>query len=186
MILWLWKNQSSNDSLIRRSDETVYEINAQSGNRRFFQGIDTPTYGYNGDYLDPTLRFRRGEQVRIRVRNMLEEMTTVHWHGMEVPGAADGGPHQKIQAGITWEPRFTVDQPASTLWYHPHPIGNTARQVYLGLAGLIIIDDDLSDSLDLPKSYGRNDIPLVIQDHRFQSGGGFAVPVYRGLPGVSR
>jgi FtsP/CotA-like multicopper oxidase with cupredoxin domain len=102
---------------------------------------------------------------------MLEETTTVHWHGMEVPGSSDGGPHQAIPAGTVWEPRFTVDQPAATLWYHPHPVGNTARQVYLGLAGLIIIDDPFSDSLDLPKDYGRNDIPLVIQDRRFQTDG---------------
>jgi len=156
---------------VRTNDEIVYELTARSGSRRFFRDVDTPTYGYNGDYLGPTLRFRRGEQVRIRVSNTLAEPTTVHWHGMEVPGDSDGGPHQSIPAGTIWEPHFTVDQPAATLWYHPHPIGNTARQVYLGLAGLIIIDDRFSDSLNLPKNYGRNDIPLVIQDRRFQADG---------------
>jgi FtsP/CotA-like multicopper oxidase with cupredoxin domain len=159
---------------VRRDGETVYELNVQRGSRSFFEGKDTPTYGYNGDYLGPTLRFRRGERVRMRVHNGLEEMTTVHWHGMEVPGEADGGPHQRIEAGTTWEPRFTVDQPASTLWYHPHPIGNTARQVYMGLAGMIIVDDELSDSLDLPEEYGRNDIPLVVQDRRFRADGTFS------------
>jgi FtsP/CotA-like multicopper oxidase with cupredoxin domain len=161
---------------VRQGDETIYDLNAQTGSRVFFGDNRTATYGYNGDYLGPTLRFRRGEQVRIRVRNSLEEETTVHWHGMEVPGVMDGGPHQVIPAGTTWEPHFTVDQPASTLWYHPHPMGNTARQVYLGLAGMIIIDDELSDSLNLPKAYGRNDIPLVIQDRRFQADGSL---VYR-------
>ena len=151
--------------------ENVYELTARNGSRRFIRDTDTPTYGYNGDYLGPTLRFRRGDRVRIRVRNKLEEPTTVHWHGMEVPGAADGGPHQSIPAGTIWEPRFTVDQRAATLWYHPHPVGNTARQVYLGLAGLIIIDDQFSDSLNLPKNYGHDDIPLVIQDRRFQRDG---------------
>jgi len=157
----------------RRGGETVYELTAQTGSRTFFQDTDTLTYGYNGDYLGPTLLLRRGEDVRIRVRNTIEESTTVHWHGMELPGVMDGGPHQVIQAGAIWEPHFTVDQPAATLWYHPHPIGNTARQVYLGLAGLIIIDDDTAESLKLPKQYGSNDIPLVIQDRRFQTNGSF-------------
>jgi FtsP/CotA-like multicopper oxidase with cupredoxin domain len=159
---------------IRSNGETVYEITARRGSRNFFPDATTPTYGYNGDYLGPTLRLRRSEQVRIRVHNALEETTTVHWHGMEVPGEADGGPHQVIQPGTTWEPRFSVDQPASTLWYHPHPIGHTARQVYLGLAGMIIIDDERSDALELPGRYGINDIPLVIQDRRFQSDGTFS------------
>jgi FtsP/CotA-like multicopper oxidase with cupredoxin domain len=155
----------------RAGGETVYDLEAGTGSRELFRGLTTQTLGYNGDYLGPTLRFRRGEQVRIRVRNGLEEDTTVHWHGMEVPGAADGGPHQGIEAGGLWEPRFTVDQPAATLWYHPHPIGNTARQVYLGLAGLIIIDDEHSDTLDLPKEYGINDVPVIVQDRRFQEDG---------------
>jgi FtsP/CotA-like multicopper oxidase with cupredoxin domain len=93
---------------------------------------------------------------------------------MEVPGPADGGPHQGIKAGAIWEARFTVDQPAATLWYHPHPLGHTARQVYMGLAGLIIVEDEISDSLDIPKTHGRNDIPLVIQDRRFQGDGSFS------------
>jgi blue copper oxidase len=159
---------------LRTGNETVYEITARPGSRRFFQEAETPTLGYNGDYLGPTLRFRRGEQVLMVVRNKLPETTTVHWHGLEVPGEADGGPHQVIAAGATWEPRFGVDQPAATLWYHPHPMGRTAEQVYLGLAGMIIIDDEISDSLDLPETYGKNDIPLIIQDRRFRSDGIFS------------
>jgi FtsP/CotA-like multicopper oxidase with cupredoxin domain len=154
--------------------ETVYELTAQTGSRTFFQDTGTLTFGYNGDYLGPTLRFHRGGEVRIRVHNELEEATTVHWHGLEVPGVMDGGPHQVIPAGTTWEPHFTVDQPAATLWYHPHPIGNTARQVYLGLAGLIIIEDETTESLVIPKQYGKNDIPLVVQDRRFQNNGAFS------------
>lgn len=63
----------------RRGGETVYELSAQTGSRAFFQDKDTLTFGSNGDYLGPTLRLRRGEDVRIRVGNELEEATTVHW-----------------------------------------------------------------------------------------------------------
>ncbi|RTZ66377.1 MAG: oxidase [Aquificaceae bacterium] len=49
----------------------------------------------------------------------------------------------------------------------------TAQHVMNGLAGLIIIDDNDSESLDLPKRYGIDDIPLIIQDRAFNSDGSF-------------
>ena len=166
-------------------DGTVlFELTARRGSRDFLGGLQTPTYGYNGDYLGPTLRVRRGERVRIRVRNSLEEATTVHWHGLEVPGPADGGPHQPIAPGGLWEPEFAVDQPAATLWYHPHPIGRTAEQVYRGLAGLFLIEEapaaGAGPAAVLPGRYGIDDIPVIIQDRRFYDDGRFA---YRlGMP----
>ncbi len=86
-----------------------------------------------------------------------------------------GGPHQPIRPGGEWSPRFKIDQPAATLWYHPHGLGTTAIQVYRGLAGLIILDDKNSDALSLPDEYDINDIPLIIQDRRFTEDG---VPLY--------
>lgn len=62
---------------------------------------------------------------------------------------------------------FEVTQEASTLWFHLHPDGKTAEQVYNGLAGLIYIEDDNSKSLGLPDEYGKNDIPLIFQDKTF-------------------
>jgi FtsP/CotA-like multicopper oxidase with cupredoxin domain len=58
-----------------------------------------------------------------------------------------------------------VDQPAATLWYHPHPHGQTARHVYRGLAGLFIVDDPDAVT-DLPGRYGVDDIPVIVQDRR--------------------
>ena len=65
----------------------------------------------------------------------------LHWHGMHLPAAMDGGPHQPIAPGATWSPTWRIDQPAATLWYHPHPHGETAEHVYRGLAGMFILDD---------------------------------------------
>jgi FtsP/CotA-like multicopper oxidase with cupredoxin domain len=73
----------------------------------------------------------------------------------------------------TWSPEFDIRQPASTLWYHSHLLHETGRQVYSGLAGLIYIDDDHADSLGLPSAYGRDDIPLVLQDRAFNADGSF-------------
>ncbi|MGV3240708.1 copper oxidase, partial [Streptococcus hyovaginalis] len=55
----------------------------------------------------------------------------------------------------------------------PHPEQQTGRQVYNGLAGLFFIEDEVSDRLDIPKDYGVNDVPLIIQDKRFNSDGSF-------------
>ena len=62
-------------------------------------------------------------------------------------------------------------QPAATCWYHSHTHGKTGEQVYRGLAGLIIIDDELADSLPLPRRYGVDDLPIVIQDRTFDGQG---------------
>jgi len=145
----------------------VFSLTAKEGHTKLLPGAASDTAGYNGTYLGPTIRARQGERVRVDVRNELGETTTVHWHGMSLPPVMDGGPHQPIAAGETWSPHWTIDNPAATLWYHPHTMGKTAEQVYSGLAGLFIVDDPNSDALGLPKRYGVDDIPLIVQDRDF-------------------
>ncbi|WP_298844262.1 multicopper oxidase family protein [Clostridium sp.] len=161
----LLENKSSD---INTADFT---LNVQKGITSFFPGVKTETYGYNGNFLGPVIRVKRGEKVNIHVNNQLSEPTTVHWHGLEVNGEMDGGPHSPIMPGSQWNPSFTINQPASTLWYHPHQQGKTGEQVYKGLAGLFYIDDNISESLNIPKEYGINDIPLIIQDRAFNRNG---------------
>ena len=148
-----------------------FTLTARAGTSEILPGRGTPTWGYGESMLGPTLRARRGEAVAFAIDNELPESTSVHWHGMHVPARCDGGPHQSIEPGARWEPSWTVNQPAATLWYHPHPHGSTEKHVYRGLAGLFLIDDDATDALDLPKTYGLDDIPLIIQDRRFTADG---------------
>lgn len=150
---------------------STYHITVQRGTTNFIKELQTPTLGYNGSYLGPVIKLSRGEEVTMQVKNNLSVDTSIHWHGLEVEGSSDGGPHQVISAGSTWQPTFTINQPASTLWFHPHVIGRTATQVYYGLAGMIIVEDDHSKSLNLPDEYGVNDIPLIIQDRSFNQDG---------------
>ncbi|MBP2193440.1 multicopper oxidase family protein [Nocardia goodfellowii] len=150
----------------------VFDLEMRSGQKEFRPGQVTETWGFNGDHLGPTLRARRGERVEIRVRNQLPEDSTVHWHGMHVPATMDGGPHQMVRAGGSWTPEWTVDQPAATLWYHPHPHGRTEQHVRRGLAGMFLLDDENSRSLSLPSDYGVDDLPVIVQDVTF-SGSGF-------------
>ncbi|MFZ3452806.1 multicopper oxidase family protein [Arthrobacter sp. 7Tela_A1] len=150
----------------------VFQLEAQEGSSELVPGLQTRTWGFNGDVLGPTLRAREGERVAVEVRNSLSEATTVHWHGMHLPAAMDGGPHQSVDPGGSWRPEWQIDQQAATLWYHPHPHGQTEKHVYRGLAGMFLLDDARSLQLGLPKDYGRDDIPVIIQDKRFDSEGG--------------
>ena len=156
-----------------KNDGTKHFIlTMQKGETEFLPGKMTDTYGINGSYLGPTIRVSRGDRVSLDVVNQLGETSTLHWHGMLLPASMDGGPHQMIQAGDTWSPHWTIDQPAATTWYHPHLHGKTASQVYKGLAGLFLLEDQ--DSEKLPSEYGVNDIPLVVQDKLFDEQGQFS------------
>ncbi|SEK56689.1 Multicopper oxidase with three cupredoxin domains (includes cell division protein FtsP and spore coat protein CotA) [Carnobacterium iners] len=148
-----------------------FDLKVQNGRTEFFEDQKTDTLGYNGNYLGPIIKVNKGDEVKINVNNTLDESTTMHWHGLEVPGEMDGGPHQGIEPQSTWSPSFTINQPAATLWYHPHLLDKTGEQVYKGLAGLFYIEDENSTKLDIPKNHGINDIPLVVQDKRFTEDG---------------
>ncbi len=147
------------------------ELQVVSSKHAFVSGKPTPIYGYSGQVLGPVLRLRRGDEVEVTVENRLDIDTTVHWHGLLVSGDVDGGPHQIIKSGGSWRPRLKVDQPASTLWFHPHLHHDTARQIYLGLSGLIIVDDGSDAKLGLPHTYGVDDLPIVLQDRSFGTDG---------------
>jgi FtsP/CotA-like multicopper oxidase with cupredoxin domain len=148
-----------------------FALTAQAGSTDFGDGRSAETIGLNQSYLGPTLRMARGETVAVDVTNSLSEMTTLHWHGMHLPAPDDGGPHQMIQPGQTWRPSWTIDQPAATLWYHSHPHGETAQQVYRGLAGMLLIDDPAGEPTGLPSTYGVDDVPLIVQDKSFDGSG---------------
>jgi len=149
----------------------TFSLTAQEGTTRFVPGVETPTWGFDGDLLGPTLRASRGEQVAVEVRNTLPEATSVHWHGMHLPAAMDGGPHQPVEPGATWRPTWRIDQPAATLWYHPHPHGRTEEHVYRGLAGFFLLDDPAAPDVGLPDEYGVDDVPVVVQDRKLDADG---------------
>jgi len=103
----------------------------------------------------------------VTVGNELPEPTTLHWHGLLIPSAMDGGPHNAIAPGDTSKAVLPVQQAAATCWYHPHPHGRTGLQVYGGLAGLLIVTDREEQGLGLPSRYGVDDLPVILQDRVF-------------------
>jgi FtsP/CotA-like multicopper oxidase with cupredoxin domain len=160
------------ESTVDADGRRVFDLRLQRGRTDFGLGRPTDTWGVNGSYLGPTLRAQRGEQVAVRVTNGVGEATTLHWHGMHLPAAMDGGPHQMIEPGGVWYPSWQIEQPAATLWYHPHLHGDTAQHVYRGLAGMFLIDDPDPDP-GLPRNYGVDDMPVIVQDKSFTDEGQF-------------
>lgn len=105
----------------------------------------------NGSLPAPTLRWREGDTVTIRVRNRLRETTSIHWHGIILPYQMDGVPgisFAGIPPGATFTYRFKVQQ-SGTYWYHSH----SGMQEATGVYGAIIIDPLDSDPIQADREY---------------------------------
>ena len=145
-----------------------FNLTLRKTRKSFWQGASTDTYGYNtASFWGPTLIFNQGDTVTLKVTNALSEETTCHWHGLHLPAAMDGGPHQIIAPGKTWTATYTVKNNAATYWYHPHAHETTQKQLTYGAGGLIIVRDPKEAALVLPRTYGVDDIPLVFTSRRF-------------------
>lgn len=149
---------------------------AQSGRHEFVKGRPVQTYGYSGSILGPTIRVRSGDEVAVTLKNGIEAATTVHWHGLLIPGDRDGGPRNIIEPGKALRVVLPIRQNEATAWYHPHPHEDTARQVYFGFGGLILIEDGTGARLGLPSAYGDDDLPLILQDRLFDPDGDLVYP----------
>jgi bilirubin oxidase len=148
---------------------TNFNLTLLDTSKEFYPAVATNTFGVNANYLGPTLIMNRGDSVNISVNNQLMDTTTIHWHGMHVSALNDGGPHIVIPPGTTWNPQFKVRDHAASYWYHPHLHMMTNLHATLGAAGMIIVRDSIEGALNLPRSYGIDDFPLVIQSKCFDS-----------------
>jgi bilirubin oxidase len=152
---------------------TQIDLLLQNSETEIFGGFFTNSIGYNQSILGPTLILEKGQQLSVDVTNNLSEPTTLHWHGLHVSPKNDGGPHTIIEPGQTWSPSFTILDKAATYWYHPHLHESTESQVTLGAAGFIIVKDQEEAALELPRDYGIDDFPLLIQSRAFDENNQF-------------
>ena len=129
-------------------------------------------------YQNPILRIESGARFTASLDNALTEPTIIHWHGLHTPAKMDGHPKNTIAPGARYDYDFTVRNRSGTYWYHTHAHELTAKQAYNGLASFFLVDDEdqrkLAKALDL--KLGLTDLPLVIQDKRFDAQGAL---VYR-------
>lgn len=138
-------------------------------------GSKVPVWGVNGLYLGPTVRVYSGDDVKLIYTNRLNEPVSMTISGLQVPGALMGGAPRMMSPGVDWAPVLPIRQGAATCWYHANTPNRMAPHIYNGLAGMWLIEDEVSKSLPLPKHYGVDDFPLIIQDKRLDN---FATPVY--------
>ncbi|MDP3558476.1 MAG: multicopper oxidase domain-containing protein [Bacteroidota bacterium] len=148
---------------------TNFNLNIYDTSKVFYTGYTTNTFGVNGKYLGPTVFLNKWDSVSMNVFNQLMDTTTIHWHGLHVSAKNDGGPEIFIPPNTTWNPKFKVRDHAATYWYHPHLHMMTNLHVSLGAAGLIIVRDSAERALNLPRKYGVDDFPLVLQTKCFNT-----------------
>lgn len=130
--------------------ETSFKVDGRTGH----------AIAINGTIPAPLVRLREGETVRLVVNNMLDEDTSIHWHGLIVPMQMDGVPGVSfpgIKANSTFVYEFPLKQ-AGTYWYHSH----SGLQEQLGHYGPMIIDPAGRD----PIAYDREHV-VVLSDWSF-------------------
>lgn len=148
---------------------TAITLDMHQGTVPFFDGALSNTFGLNQyNYLGPTLVLHKGQHVSITVNNNVGDTTNLHWHGLQVPAMHDG-PMTMIMDGESWNPDFDVINRAATFWYHPHAHKNTALHALKGAAGLIIVRDEEEAALALPRNYGVDDFPIIVQSIQYDS-----------------
>ncbi|MGH2754070.1 MAG: multicopper oxidase domain-containing protein [Actinomycetota bacterium] len=152
-------------------DRDFYRLTMKAADARILPGKRTRVWGFDGRFPGPTIKARRGREIVVRQVNRLNVDTTIHLHGGHVAAENDGHPMDLIPPGDRRDYHYPNLQEAATLWYHDHTHHHTSRNVYMGLAGLYLIEDAAEDELNLPR--GAYDIPLVIQNRSFNSDGSF-------------
>ena len=141
-------------------------LNAQLSVAELLKGRSSTTLSYANGLLGPTIKANTGETVNVSLQNSLSEETNIHWHGLVLPENMDGHPKDVASPGGSLNYSLPIIQRAGTYWYHPHPHGLTAKQLFMGLAGMFIVNDPEEAALNLPS--GELEVPIILQDKHFE------------------
>ncbi|MFO0030798.1 MAG: multicopper oxidase family protein [Cyanobacteriota bacterium] len=162
------------------SDLDGYTLTIARSPVEILPGRTTQAWTYNGSLPGPLIRQRKGRASVVRFINQLQDpsagqiATSIHLHGMASLPQYDGYAEDLIPFNH-YKDYYYPNNKGGPFWYHDHAIGQTSRNVYMGLAGLYIVDYDAEDFADptaaelLPQ--GEFDIPMVIQDKRLDGDG---------------
>lgn len=160
-----------------RSQEGVLDLSltAQTGSVSL-AGRHAALYSYNGSVPGPRLEIRPGDHVRIRFTNRLPEPTNLYFHGLHVsPSGNADNVFLEIPPGESQIYEFSLpqDHRGGTYWYHPHVHHLVARQVWAGLAGLLIVRGELDD---IPEVRDADKEFLVLKDFGLDANGNLLTP----------
>jgi blue copper oxidase len=137
-------------------------LSAKFSTTELLKGRMSTTLSYGNGVLGPTIIASKGETINVSLENGLDEETNIHWHGLILPENMDGHPKDVASPGGALHYSLPIHQRAGTYWYHPHPHGSTARQVFMGLARM-----ERHCSCDARrKSKSNYDFPAIYRDLR--------------------
>ena len=110
-------------------------------------GVMANVQTFNGTVPGPEFRLKVGDTVIVHFENHLDEVTGIHWHGIELTNASDGTPltQNMVPAGGEFLYKYTVTRPG-IFWYQPHHHAST-NQVFKGLIGSIIVQHANEEAL---------------------------------------
>lgn len=150
-----------------KSSDGYIDLVAENAKQSLYyeDGPKSDLWSYNGSTPGPEIRVKKGEVVRVRFTNKLDEPTSIHWHGIRIKNSMDGvsGLTQKpVQPGDTFIYEFETPD-AGTYWYHAH--NKSWNQVARGLYGSLIVDEEQS-TFD-----HKHDLTLVLDDWRLRDPG---------------
>ena len=148
------------------ADTDYYEMTMRPAVVEILPGRSTTIWGFNGQFPGPTIKARRGRRVVIRHTNQLPEaQPAIHLHGGHVEARFDGYPTDVIPLGASRDYVYPNHQLPASLSYHDHQMDRVGPNVWMGLFGAYLIEDDEEAALRLPS--GDYDVPLIIQDRAF-------------------
>ena len=148
--------------IILNMEETGYKLDGSHS---------VSVWGFNGNYLGPTIRIKSGSFAKLNYHNNLPQSIALSIQGLQASGELFGGAAKVLKKGESWAPIIPIDQPAATCWYRSATLANSAYQTYRGIVGMWLIEDDQSLKSQLPHKYGVDDIPLILQDMQLNSDG---------------
>ncbi len=141
-----------------------------SGSAQILPGTKTNLLLINNSFPAPTIRVKQNDYFTATIINNLPVQSgpsVLHWHRVIAPANMSGHPKDAVGVGNSYSVNFPIIQRASTNFYHAHPDMKTGEQVYMGLVGAFIIEDDAEAGMNLPT--GDFDIPLLLTDKRFDA-----------------
>ncbi|MEJ7644805.1 MAG: multicopper oxidase domain-containing protein [Chryseolinea sp.] len=141
-------------------------LNAQFSVSELLKGRASTTLSYSKGILGPTITANTGETVNVSLQNSLSEETNIHWHGLILPEDMDGHPRDVASPGESINYSLPIIQRAGTYWYHSHTHGLSAKQVFMGLAGMFLVRDPEEAALNLPS--GEFEVSIILQDKHFE------------------